>query len=416
MDIDKSPCRRKYLQWHMSSSVLFRSDDETVVLLDLPRSIEESQSGEEPAVLVAVEQSSRAPSPPPPPPALSKSHTDRRRLVSTEPPRTPFSLPEPKRARHDALPSVAAQVAQLMTRCAVERALGQLQAGHAGPWLLPRALQPSGRGVGPDGEAEGCDPGSSRKRKAAALSPATVSGPGQEQGEQKETGADTEAEAEAEEGEEYFFPPASRYILGSIEATRQAFVDSAPAFDLIVLDPPWPNRSAARKKGRGRYNLAAGTAEIRRLLSLIPVTAHLAPDGLVAVWVTNKPAFTEVLTSLLDEWGLELVGEWAWLKVTSQGEPVFPVESEFRKPWEPLLVARRKGSSRTLPAGWDRRVLVAVPDVHSRKPNLRRLFQGVLQPGFCGLEVFARSLVAGWWSWGDDVLRFQHRSHWALDE
>ncbi|KAL8285631.1 hypothetical protein RB597_002614 [Gaeumannomyces tritici] len=378
----------------MSSSVLFRSEDGTVVLLDLPRSIEESQ-GEDPG---------RAQ------PAVSKSQTAHhtRCLISTEPPHTPFSLPEPKRPRHDALPSAAAQVAQLMARCAVERALGQVRAGHAGPWLLPRALQqPSGRGAGPDGAAEGgCDPGSSRKRKAAALSTATVSGP-----------KEAEAEAEAEAGEEHFFPPASHYVLGSIEATRQAFVESAPpAFDLIVLDPPWPNRSAARKKGRGRYNLAAGTAEVRRLLSLVPVAAHLAPDGLVAVWVTNKPAFAEVLASLLDEWGLELVGEWAWLKVTSRGEPVFPVESEFRKPWEPLLVARRRGSSRTLPAGWDRRVLIAVPDVHSRKPNLRHLFQGVLQPGFRGLEVFARSLVAGWWSWGDDVLRFQHRSHWALEK
>lgn len=377
----------------MSASMLFRSDDRTVVLLDLPRSIEESQAE-------ATEQ--------PPPRSLPP-----RRLISTEAPSTPFSLPEPKLPRHDVLPSAAAQVAQLMTRAAVERALDQLRNSHVGPWLLPRALKPppSPGTTGLDCEAEGSGPGSSRKRKVATSWPAMVRGRGQKRGEQ----AEAEAEAGAEAEEEYFFPPESHYILGSIEATRQAFVDSAPVFDLIVLDPPWPNRSAARKKGRGRYNLAAGTAEIRGLLSLIPVAAHLAPDGMVAVWVTNKPAFTEVVASLLnDEWGLELVGEWAWLKVTSQGEPVFALESEFRKPWELLLVARSKGSSRTLPAGWDRRVLVAVPDVHSRKPNLRGLFREVLRPGFRGLEVFARNLVAGWWSWGDDVLCFQHRSHWVV--
>ncbi len=57
--------------------------------------------------------------------------------------------------------------------------------------------------------------------------------------------------------------------------------------------------------------------------------------------------------------------------------------------------------------------LSAVPDVHSRKPNLRQLFDEILPPGYAALEVFARNLTAGWWSWGDDVLHFQHTSHWV---
>ncbi len=57
-------------------------------------------------------------------------------------------------------------------------------------------------------------------------------------------------------------------------------------------------------------------------------------------------------------------------------------------------------------------MILAVPDVHSRKPNLRALL-GVPHDG-AGLEVFARNLTAGWWGWGDEALLFQHRRHWVL--
>ncbi|PHH88571.1 hypothetical protein CDD83_7352 [Cordyceps sp. RAO-2017] len=149
------------------------------------------------------------------------------------------------------------------------------------------------------------------------------------------------------------------------------------------------------------------------MLAGIPVPARLAADGLVAVWITNKPGVRELLTSpagVLAGWGLEPVTEWTWLKVAASGEPLYDVESAWRKPWEKLLVARRRGARlhRALPP----KVVVAVPDVHSRKPHLRRLFQDALGPQYTGLEVFARNLTAGWWSWGDEVLKFQGAHHW----
>ena len=153
--------------------------------------------------------------------------------------------------------------------------------------------------------------------------------------------------------------------------------------------------------------------EARDLLAQIPVAAHLKQDGLVAIWITNKAAVTDLLTSprgMLAQWGLEPIGEWIWLKITSAGEPISDVGSAWRKPWERLLIARKTGSRTSLLS--NRRVILGVPDVHSRKPSLRGLFEDILPRDYVGLEVFARNLTAGWWSWGNEVLFFQQGHHW----
>lgn len=337
-----------------SSSILFQNKDKSAVLLDLPGSIEEAQEL---------------------PDKLDADTPSRRRLVSVKPIETPFQVPEPKTPAPLLHPS--AQVTELMTTAAVSHALEEVRSSYPGPWCLPRVYEQPG--------AE------SRKRKLDTVedgSPATLL-----------------------PDSNVLLPEGSTYLLGSIASQREAFLTQAPKFDLIVLDPPWPNRSVRRKQGS--YSIADSLDEIRGILSSIPVAAHLAPAGLVAVWVTNKPAILELLTShhgLFAEWGLELLDEWTWLKVTSSGEPIYPIDSQWRKPWERILITGKPGQTRKWPGKG--RVIISVPDVHSRKPNLRPLFDELIPPKPQALEIFARNLTAGWWSWGDEVLKFQKCEHW----
>ncbi|KOS22718.1 Uncharacterized protein ESCO_003880 [Escovopsis weberi] len=334
------------------SSVLSQSHDASVLLLDIPASLEEAQ--------------------------VLPGHPPPWRLLSAPPPTEPFALPEPRHASsaHDYLAasrSPASHVAELMASAAARGALDHLSRHHAGPYCLERRLAAPGE-----------------------------SGPGR-------PGPGPEPE------DTIPLPPGAEALQGSIQETRQAFLDRAPHFRLILLDPPWPNRSVRRKTDA--YTTAANMAEMRSLLSSIPVPLHLADDGLVAVWITNKPAVLDLLTAptgLFASWGLELVAEWTWLKITASGEPLFDLDSAWRKPWERLLIARRAGA-KTPPALGDK-VVVAVPDAHSRKPCLRGQFQAILGEGFPALEVFARSLTAGWWSWGNEVLHFQNSRHWVPAE
>ncbi|KAL7817865.1 MT-A70 domain-containing protein [Trichoderma gracile] len=342
------------------SSILFQTDD--ITLIDIPRSLEEAQ--------------------------VPPGHRPSARIISSPPPHTPFTTPEPRRgndASSHASQSAGAQIAELMAAEATRGAVEELRRAYAGVFCLPRVCA----AVGVDGD----DDGICMNEKTEAVSSSNVK-----------------------------IPPGARYLHGSIQALRQTFIDTAPQFKLIVLDPPWPNRSVRRnQKAHIKYSTVSNMTEMRTLLSSIPVASHLAPDGVVAVWITNKASVYDLMTSprggIFASWGLELVTQWTWLKVTSSGEPIFDVDSAWRKPWETLLIAKRVGEK--VPAGGGLklkpRVIVAVPDVHSRKPNLRTLFGDVFggEEGYQGLEVFARNLTAGWWSWGDQVLHFQGAEHWV---
>ncbi|KAF4592507.1 MT-A70 family [Ophiocordyceps camponoti-floridani] len=319
----------------MSSSILFRSPDASVILLDIPRSLEESQVpvGESPS----------------------------RRLRSGLVPLAPLPTPEPKGGM---VPVPAAtQVADLMTAGAVGRALQVLADGYDGPFHLERCSSTADSDVDSDN---------------------------------------------------VMVPVGARYICGPLEDTREALIEASPRFDLIVLDPPWPNRSVRRRKSS--YNTPRTLPAVRRLLLQVPVAARLAANGLVAVWVTNKPAAHSLLTSaagVFAAWGLEPepVAEWTWLKIAASGQPLYDVDSTWRKPWERLVIAKRPGGC--VPRALADKIMVAAPDLHSRKPSLRLLFGDVLErDDYVGLEVFARNLTAGWWSWGDEVVKFQRSGCW----
>ncbi|KAF9772033.1 hypothetical protein IL306_010296 [Fusarium sp. DS 682] len=326
---------------HRVSSVLFESPDKSLIVLDIPTSLEESQ--------------------------VLPSQIPPRRIVSAEPPATPYPTPEPRHGRGDhsafATASPGAQLAELMTTETISSALHDLAStySYSGPFHRDRFVQPQSPPSVP------------------ALPP--------------------------------LIPDKAEPLNGSIETLCDSFHMSAPKFDLVVLDPPWPNRSARRKTDK--YSTVSNLNEMGKLLLQIPLASHLTKEGLVAVWVTNKHSVHDFLTSpkgLFAAWGLEFVTQWTWLKVAASGEPLYDIESTWRKPWEKLIIAKRIGSKK--PDNLESKVIVAVPDVHSRKPNLRGLFQDVLGKECLGLEIFARNLTAGWWSWGDEVIRFQQPENW----
>lgn len=320
------------------TSIRYSSPDKGIIILDIPRTLEECQlpSGHETIVT--------------------------RRIRSVEPIAQPFETPEPKDNGYASQnKSAAAQIADLMTTATIQDALEHTYSSFHESYCLPRITD-------------------------LEDAPNPPSAP--------------------------FIPENATFLHGSIQELSSQCRESAPKFRLVVLDPPWPNRSVRRKTAG--YSTAYNLDEMGQLLSHIPIPSHLSPDGLVAIWITNKPSIIDLLSSpsgLFAQWGLELVTEWTWVKVTASGEPIFDVESAWRKPWEKLLIAKRTGTP--TPQGLRSKTIFAVPDVHSRKPNLRGLFDELLEPGYDALEVFARNLTAGWWSWGNEVLQFQEAHHWV---
>lgn len=229
----------------------------------------------------------------------------------------------------------------------------------------------------------------------------------------------------------FMIPPGSAFFHGDCASPRSFHryvadlarqLETRDKFDIIVMDPPWPNASVRRgaHRGHAHYNTTWSMGEMRQLLLNMRLGGLVSEDGLLAVWITNKATIRRLVLSgedgLFHSMGMQLIEEWTSVKVTAGGEPVLPLDGYWRKPYEILLIGRRQPQhAENVVAEVKRRFIVAVPDLHSRKPNLKHTMEEVfaLAPDKRGLEIFARNLTSGWCSWGNEVLRFNDEACWS---
>ncbi len=225
----------------------------------------------------------------------------------------------------------------------------------------------------------------------------------------------------------YLIPPLSTFLLSSItphtapaltHAALTLLPERTPSagpgqFDFVLLDPPWANRSVRRS---GKYSTAESHGGLDPMAALEGMLSqHIAPGGLVGCWVTNKPAVRTAALDAFEEWEVELVEEWVWVKVTSRGEPVTELGGVWRKPYEVLLLGRKGAvAEERVERKVERRLIVGVPDLHSRKPNLKEMVEPMMPDArrYRALEVFARNSTAGWWAWGDECMKYNWDGYW----
>uniref|UniRef100_A0A3Q1FDH5 Methyltransferase 4, N6-adenosine n=1 Tax=Acanthochromis polyacanthus TaxID=80966 RepID=A0A3Q1FDH5_9TELE len=204
---------------------------------------------------------------------------------------------------------------------------------------------------------------------------------------------------------EYVIPPHTAFLLSDVTRIQSlVHCEYGRMFDLVVMDPPWENKSVKRSR---RYSCLP-SSQLKRL----PVPLLASPNCLVVTWVTNRPSHLRfVRDELYPHWGVEVVAEWFWVKVTTSGQFVFPLDSPHKKPYEMLVLGRYRPS---VPVE-DQRLIVSVPSaLHSQKPSLSEVLKPYVGAEAKCLELFARSLQPGWTSWGNEVLKFQHTSYFTL--
>lgn len=379
------------------SSIILQNASRSVTLFDIPRSLELAQG---------------------------LQFSQEKRILSSSPPQCPWTdLPEPKSTKAIARLEPES-IEDLLLRKYLELALQEVKNTGVETWLLPRVTvtlhQQNGRSEPLDGDADSL----SKVEPAAPYEQAPL-------GEHRRDTSFYQNMTNANHLIQpvalfplVHIPPRSSFVNGFLENSLATFTSVAPRFSLVVIDPPWPNRSARRKNS---YSTSPG---ISSMLPSVVMDSHLADNALVGVWITNKASFRNLILQpggLFDQWGLELEEEWVWLKITSSGDPIFALESRWRKPYEILLLGRKmsdvvtqveggKDEIRSGPGngiGMTRRVIIAVPDLHSRKPNLKELFEPMLPVQYEALEIFARNLTEGWWAWGNEVCKFQSQDSWV---
>ncbi|RHZ56519.1 MT-A70 family [Aspergillus thermomutatus] len=244
----------------------------------------------------------------------------------------------------------------------------------------------------------------------------------------------------------FFVPPLSTFLLCSLplSAEDEASQDPIPGlsqdrkFNLILLDPPWSNRSVRRSGHYQTQSYSDIGSLSKRIEDILKIHLSHDPVGLgdhtqapecvsiAAIWVTNAPKARRAAYDAIKGAGLSVYEEWVWIKTTTKGEPITPLDGLWRKPYEILVIGRRMDRLSDATDAITRRVIAGVPDVHSRKPNLKEAFEQVFFTrsgsgpttgdtcmAYSALEVFARNLTAGWWACGNEALKFNSEDWWV---
>ncbi|NXT74420.1 METL4 protein, partial [Zapornia atra] len=215
-------------------------------------------------------------------------------------------------------------------------------------------------------------------------------------------------------GQKYLVPPKSSFLLSDVSCL-QPLLDYKKKYDVIVIDPPWENKSVKRSN---RYSYLSSWQ-----IKQIPVPALAAPNCLVVTWVTNRQKHLRfVKDELYSHWSVKTLAEWHWVKITRTGEFVFPLDSLHKKPYEVLVLGRvQRGKKEALRKCEDvlpipeHKLIVSIPcRLHSHKPPLTAVLAEFVKPDVECLELFARNLQPGWTSWGNEVLKFQHIDYFTL--
>ncbi|NXX88511.1 METL4 protein, partial [Centropus bengalensis] len=215
-------------------------------------------------------------------------------------------------------------------------------------------------------------------------------------------------------GQKYLVPPKSSFLLSDISCL-QPLLNYKKKYDVIVIDPPWENKSVKRSN---RYSYLCSWQ-----IKQIPVPALAAPNCLVVTWVTNRQKHLRfVKDELYPHWSVKTLAEWHWVKITRAGEFVLPLDSLHKKPYEVLVLGRVQGGeeealrkTEDVPPIPEHKLIVSIPcSLHSHKPPLTAVLAEFMKPDVECLELFARNLQPGWTSWGNEVLKFQHIDYFTL--
>lgn len=384
----------------MSSSILYQNDEGTIILLDLPRSLELSQA--------------------------FPHEIPKHQILSRPAPTLPFQSQEPtsesKRLKLLSAVSKSEQKYHESLQHLIHQALVEIASHINGSWCLARHITT-------DCPKFDAFPQSQLLPTFSDRPPIVLSGPRDyfrafdDICDNVVTNPSAQYVSLEVEKQLYRIPPMSAFLLSDVQTSRDSLSKWARAllppttscaagtFDFIVIDPPWPNRSAKRSRA---YITADDQAE-KPFETITPhITKLIAEAGIIAIWITNKSAVKAVVLATMQREKFTLFEEWIWAKTTASGEPVTALTGIWRRPYEICLLFRSRIQDREPSVPPKRRIVVAVADVHSRKPSLRELLQNIFHSseGTRGLEMFGRSLTSGWWTWGNEAIMFANERDW----
>ncbi|XP_058805171.1 N(6)-adenine-specific methyltransferase METTL4 isoform X2 [Phymastichus coffea] len=212
--------------------------------------------------------------------------------------------------------------------------------------------------------------------------------------------------------EKYVFPRCCQFFCKDIKQISEK-VDVIGDYNLILMDPPWWNKSIRRKKIK--FENSSYKMLYNEELAKIPIKNLLNSNSIVAIWCTNSSSNEKsILEEIFPSWGLTFQAKWFWLKITQNGYPICDFnDSHGKQPYEQIIFgSTASNKNQNIP---DKKILISIPSAaHSHKPPLTEVLKPYLPRDPKCMEIFARYLLPEWTSWGLEVLKFQHLSLFSL--
>jgi N6-adenosine-specific RNA methylase IME4 len=168
-------------------------------------------------------------------------------------------------------------------------------------------------------------------------------------------------------------------------------------YSIIYADPPWEYDDKALAGNRGaccKYQVM-NIEEIKKL----PVSALADDDCILFLWATF-PKLQEAL-DLIKAWGFIFKTKaFTWIKKNKNGSTFIGMGRWTRSNDEIILLAV-KGQPKRKDAGISSIVYADIQE-HSKKPDIFRTKIIQLVGDLPRIELFARTKVHGWDTWGND--------------
>ena len=166
-------------------------------------------------------------------------------------------------------------------------------------------------------------------------------------------------------------------------------------YQIIYADPPWQYSDELVPGGAGNEYKTLSLKDILalRVPDLVDENAHLY------LWVTNP--FLQEGLEVVKAWGFKYMQMITWVKMSKAGTPAMGLGYYFRGCTEQVLFGVR-GKLPKLTSSL-KNVLFSTRGKHSEKP---REFRDIIVQHSGDLprvELFARTKVAGWDAWGNEI-------------
>ena len=208
-------------------------------------------------------------------------------------------------------------------------------------------------------------------------------------------------------------------VLGPIVSPYGYDGANLPLFKTIIADPPWPYKGGGRgapvgtggrggdgttKNGRKIIQTSAG--EHYNLMSLddimeMGISEIVSSEAHLYLWTTNS--FMEHAYEVMSRWGFDFKTIVTWVKIKKGTvlEPSMKTGYYFRSATEHVLFGTR-GNLRLAETAGTPTAFFAERLEHSRKPEAIYKMAEEQSPA-PRLELFARRLRDGWYSFGNEL-------------